>query len=362
MRRDFRGRLEAGGRRAWLARLVAIASLPFILVSAVVSAIGSTMPALDAYTYLAAGERLNADHALYALATGDRVIATYRGNPLFSPPLIAVLWRPLAALPDGSGRWLWTAAQIVVILACLMWLLRSQRLGVSVAVFLLAMPIGFEMAVGNMNGFLAAGAILVWVYRREWWVGAIIGVMASLKVFPVILVCWLVGQRQWRAVAAFVAAVGICAVAVVLGAGPSSLTDYASLVGQIPPSGRSLAALTGISWAPYVLYGAAALLALASRNRAGLGFSAAVIGMTIGVPTFNLNWMVVLLAALAPVATAAYAKPLENGGDGAISALSKHSTGTTRRRVSSEILPPPSVSAAHSRPQRVAHALGAPPR
>jgi len=220
---DFRGRLESGGRRAWLARLLAIASVPFVAVAAVSSALGSTIPASDAYTYLAAAERLNAGHSLYALTAGDRAVSLYGGVPLVSPPLIAVLWRPLAALPEGSGRWLWTAAQIVVIFACLAWLLRSQRLGVSVATYLLAMPIGFEMAVGNMNGFLTAGAILVWWYRREWWVGAIVGVMASLKVLPVILVFWLVGQRNWRAVGAFVAAVAACAVVAVVGAGPSSL-------------------------------------------------------------------------------------------------------------------------------------------
>jgi hypothetical protein len=277
--------------------------MPFIAASAILSAVSSSIPALDAYTYLGAGERLNAGHALYVLATGDRVISG--PIPLYSPPLIAVLWRPLAALPEGSGRWLWTAVQIVVIFACAIWILRAQRLGVSGAVFLLAMPIGFEMAVGNMNGFLTAGAILLWVYRREPWVGAIVAVMASLKVFPVILVCWLIGQRKWPAVAAFVVAVGVCAVVAVLGAGPSSFADYASILGHIPATGSSLATLTGISWAPYVVFATAALLALASRNHPGLGFSAAVVGMTIGVPTFNLNWLVLLLAALAPAATAA---------------------------------------------------------
>src|SRR5438874_8322160 len=66
--------------------------------------------AFDAETYLAAGERLNAGHLLYALAPGDRPILAnpaFYTYPLLSPPPIAVLWRPLAALPNGWGIGLW---------------------------------------------------------------------------------------------------------------------------------------------------------------------------------------------------------------------------------------------------------------
>src|SRR5687767_10188966 len=55
----------------------------------------------DANTYLAAGERLNAGHDLYRLRPGDRevlIIPELFTQPLVSPPPIAVLWRPLAAI------------------------------------------------------------------------------------------------------------------------------------------------------------------------------------------------------------------------------------------------------------------------
>ena len=48
----------------------------------------------DARTYLAAGERLNAGHPLYALSPGDRPVAIsppWWTVPLVSPPFIAVL-------------------------------------------------------------------------------------------------------------------------------------------------------------------------------------------------------------------------------------------------------------------------------
>src|SRR5205823_2822366 len=56
----------------------------------------------DAYTYLAAGQRLNAGHQLYALSPGDNPVQLnppYWTVPLLSPPFMAVLWRPLALLP-----------------------------------------------------------------------------------------------------------------------------------------------------------------------------------------------------------------------------------------------------------------------
>jgi hypothetical protein len=63
----------------------------------------------DTWNYLAAGERLNAGHSIYALVAGDRPILLEPPSavPLISPPLVAVLWRPLAFLPDWLGMWAW---------------------------------------------------------------------------------------------------------------------------------------------------------------------------------------------------------------------------------------------------------------
>lgn len=48
----------------------------------------------DAFAYLAAGERLNDGHLLYALSPGDRPVVLkppYWRIPFVSPPLLAVL-------------------------------------------------------------------------------------------------------------------------------------------------------------------------------------------------------------------------------------------------------------------------------
>src|SRR5258708_7149291 len=70
---------------------------------------GNIEPFDDATTYLAGGERLNAGHDLYKLAPGDRPVlidTQFFTSPLVSPPLIGVVWRPLAAIPFGWQLWI----------------------------------------------------------------------------------------------------------------------------------------------------------------------------------------------------------------------------------------------------------------
>ena len=68
--------------------------------------------------YLAAGERLNVAHPLYALVgrpSGPHR-AAYRTSPLLSPPPIAVFWRPLALI-GGLAALVGAATGIVAVSA-----------------------------------------------------------------------------------------------------------------------------------------------------------------------------------------------------------------------------------------------------
>jgi len=74
----------------------------------------------DAVTYAAAGQRLNAGHEIYRLLPGDNLVLMeppYPPYPLLSPPLVAVIFRPLAVLPGLAGAWVWWAAMAVVLAA-----------------------------------------------------------------------------------------------------------------------------------------------------------------------------------------------------------------------------------------------------
>jgi hypothetical protein len=64
-----------------------------------------TWPGGDPWNYLAAGERRQAGHPLYALSPGDRpvpLVPPYWSVPLLAPPSIAVLWSLVAPLGDAA--------------------------------------------------------------------------------------------------------------------------------------------------------------------------------------------------------------------------------------------------------------------
>ena len=107
------GRLP--GRTAGLAALAVVGVALGVLAALLVVYFQRGVVPGHAYVYLAAGERLNAGHPLYALSPGDRPLGMqppYWTVPLLSPPPIAVLFRPLAALPNELGGDGWWAIEI----------------------------------------------------------------------------------------------------------------------------------------------------------------------------------------------------------------------------------------------------------
>jgi alpha-1,2-mannosyltransferase len=268
----------------------------------------------DAFTYLGAGERLNAGHDLYALGPGDRQTDILGGVPLVSPPPIAVLFRPLAALGD-LGAYIWWIAQLGALSVSLAMLLRRQPLLTGAAMIVLAVPLVYEIGVGNVNSFLLLGLIVSWrafVARRDRRAGVITGLMAAVKLTPAIFAWWLITQRRPRAVAAFFAAALVVLLVSLAGAGLDVHIRYLSILtgGKLPFSPLSLAGMAAYAGVPAwiarflpwiaVLVGIGAVLVL--RARPGWAFAVAVITMVAGSPAVSINWYVLFLAILAPIA------------------------------------------------------------
>src|SRR6266536_85078 len=90
----------------------------------------------DALVYLAAGERLNAGHPLYAISAGDRPIGIQ--PPHWTVPLLSP---PLALLPPDSGAYVWWAAALAAIGAVLIAYLRANPILASVAIMVLVVPL-----------------------------------------------------------------------------------------------------------------------------------------------------------------------------------------------------------------------------
>lgn len=271
----------------------------------------------DAFNYLAAGERLNAGHPLYALSPGDRWVdikPPYWTVPLVSPPPIAVVHRVFALLPNGTGAFAWWILQLMALGASLT-MLAYRRPGLTgVAILVLLIPTVYEIGVGNLNSFLLLGAILTWRFAmdgRERAAGAIAGVATAFKLTPAVLVWWLLVTRRWKAVGAAAVAGAVVLAISVLGAGLDSHLEYLRLLrtpGSFAPSPLSLGGMAAFVGVPdgiasmlpnlAIVIGLVAVALL--RNRPGLAFAAAILTMIYGSPAVSINWYVMLYALLAP--------------------------------------------------------------
>lgn len=271
----------------------------------------------DAFTYLAAGERLNDGHLLYALSPGDRPVdlkPPFWTVPLLSPPPIAVLFRPLALLPNDLGPYVWWAICIASLVVTTLVMMRRRPILIGLAVIVLSIPLVYDIGVGNLNSLLIAGIVGAWVLLtrgRDATAGAVIAAMTALKLTPVVLAWWLITQRRWSAVRAFVVTGLVLLVVSVAGAGLSPHLEYLGIVRVTSGAGTSDLSLAGLARSvgidPAVaglLPTAALLLGLATvwflRERPGVAYSVAVVTMLLGSPVVNINWFTVLLAALAP--------------------------------------------------------------
>jgi hypothetical protein len=261
------------------------------------------VPGSDAWNYLAAAERLNAGHPLYALSPGDRpiqLLPPYWSVPLLAPPPIAVVWRPLALLGDPSMT-LWATAGLAVTLAGAGWLLASGGLLVAGLIALLAAPLAIQSLAGNANGFLFAALVLAWTWRaRPPLVGSMIAVAIAVKLTPALLLLWLASASRWRAIGAAIIALAVIGIGSLGGAGIQNHLDWLASLPGTAPAPTSIAGLTGLpSW--LILAGAILVVVVVGRlGNERLTFSVAVVASALASPALYLGTLGIAAAAATP--------------------------------------------------------------
>jgi hypothetical protein len=270
---------------------------------------------LDTGNYYAAGERLNAGHSLYVYGSGDRhVLSLLFGlpSPYLYPPLIGVLWRPIAGfLPYEPVITLWWATGLATFMAFLFWLIRRGGVVTSVGVLILLVPLVETAWSGNVSTFITMAIIGAWfalMRGHERIAGAVIGFAAVLKLTPVFLAWWLLVERRWGALSAAVV-VGLASLAIgVLGAGVTAPLDYLRVSDAVARGGGIQGSLVGILAAlgaspdlmplvaPIVsIMGIGAVWSL--RHREHAAWAVAVATGVFASPIFNLTNVTLLLAA-----------------------------------------------------------------
>jgi len=143
----------------------------------------------DVHAYLGAGQRIAEGGPVYAPTADESEL--YRYSPWF-----AVLWIPFTRLPTLAVEVGWA---IVLIGATLLVLINFRRSWAELALALLLGGLLYRTAGwGNVQPIIVAALVYLLPTRAGPWV---VGITASLKVWPLAAVVVYAWRRDWSAVA-----------------------------------------------------------------------------------------------------------------------------------------------------------------
>jgi len=245
----------------------------------------ATDPLGDVRAYYNAAARLNAGLPLYPVGANSTVSDFYR-----YPPLLAILFRPLALLPFASAAAVW---EILMVSA---FILTLRQLGLGrpstwVTAGVLGIAIGWALAIGQaeviVTLLLTVGSPLS------------VALAGNLKLLPLLAGVFWLARRDWQSLGRLTGwTVGLGLLQLVLE--PANSLAYPSVavgnVGQVRSFGNvSPFVLSPALWAALVVVGLAVTLLL---GRTRWGWSAAVALAVLASPRLFLYQLMTLLACL----------------------------------------------------------------
>ena len=242
----------------------------------------STDPLADVHAYYDAGTRLNAGLPLYdqPATTNDNEFYRY-------PPLLAIVFRPLALLPFEAAAALWEAFLVVCLALTVARLALNRR--TLLVLGMLALPTLWSLAVGQ--------AQIVVTLLMAFGSPVALALAAHLKIFPALAAIWWLGGRDVRSFAWFVAWVAAIGVVQLVLEPAGTLAFPSSLgleqVGNV--ENRSLYAYSPIAWAVAVVAGTVVAWRLAPTR---YGWVAAVALSVLATPRLLIYQLSTLVAAL----------------------------------------------------------------
>lgn len=173
------------------ARLLAIAALIGLSVAWLLWAIDG-LSLSDADAYRAAAERLLAGEDLYVVPRSQDEAFRYA-------PWFAVLWIPLAAVPDPLSDVVWLVALVAASVLAVVPLARASSMWSRLFALLGVSVLLWTAARGNVHPLVMLA--LMWGIERRsgplW-----IALAASLKAVPILFAFVYIARREWRRAAA----------------------------------------------------------------------------------------------------------------------------------------------------------------
>jgi len=296
-----------------------VACLLWMVLVAQPNLLDPTRIGSDTYNYYAAGLRLNAGHTVYALSPGDLPVPLqppYATVPLLSPPLAAVIWRPLAALPGPLVMYLWWIGGFVALTVSVLLMVRHGSALRNATTLVLTPWLGLAAWSGNLNCYLVAmliGAFWLAMRGHNGIAGGLIAAATLLKVTPGIYLFWLLARRDRAGLLGFAITGMVLGVISLAGAGLQAHLDYLSVIRATGTAGVTDISIPGIlinaGLDPSVaqlaipVVGVWAIAATwQARRHPGVSFSAATLGAVFTQPSLGLHSLPLLLPGVAPYA------------------------------------------------------------
>jgi hypothetical protein len=171
------------------------------------------------------------------LDTGERrVNVAYNAHP----PTSVLLALPLAGLDYPTAGWWWNVFSLVLLAGSLAalahgvgWRPTGWAVAPALALLLTWVPLWLHTLQGQLGLVLLALFTAAWAAGRRGhagWAGACLGLAATIKLFPVLLLGLPALHGRWRGVAAGAGAGLLATAATLLIAGPRAYVDYLTVV------------------------------------------------------------------------------------------------------------------------------------
>jgi alpha-1,2-mannosyltransferase len=288
----------------------------------------ATLPwGYDFSAYWTAGRHLLDGRPIYDAA---QLAGSYPGQGEFlflNPPALAALVTPLsAAFPTDfyPAYAIWVGLGLAVFAGATFWLARRvTRTGLLPAALspvvltgaMLALPaVSGELVNGNVDFFLAGLLVVAWwgIARAdvagERWAGIALGVATLVKVFPALVVLWLLVRGRYRAVGWAIAAAAALALASLPLTGIEPWLQYPAVLLNMGGALDTTFALAPSTWLTPLLGAIPARLIVdlacvavvawvARRAPVGVGFATSIVASLLITP---LLWSHYLTIAVVP--------------------------------------------------------------
>lgn len=166
------------------------------------------------------------------------------------PPFFAVVMTPFAAIFDDYrvANWLWAAIGAALLIGSVLAIARREGILAGRERWLLVggalafPPVVAELVLGNVHLLVLGLLASAWLAlsgrgshgrRPELVAGALVGVAALIKVFPLVIVLWFIVRGRWVAAVTSVAVMVVLAAATVPIVGLEAWLDYPQVLANL---------------------------------------------------------------------------------------------------------------------------------